>query len=68
MEIKMRMLALGITQVALIEPLKERGINTSQCELNLAINGRGTQPKHLKVIEGVKAILSEMEASKSVNS
>lgn len=63
----MRLLALGIHQVDLLKPLNDRGIKTAQCELNLAINGRGTQPKHKKILDGVNSILTEMEGNNGVD-
>lgn len=66
MDIKIRLLQLGMKQVDLIEPLRERGITTSQCELNLAINGRGTQKKQIRTLEAINEILAEKEASLNV--
>lgn len=64
MMIKMRLLQLNIKQVDLIQPLAKKGINTSQCELNLAINGRGNQNKHKRILEAIEEILDEKEKEK----
>ena len=59
----MRLLALNMKQVDLIELLAERGINAVPCELSLAINGKGTQEKHKKMLEAIDEILTEKEQS-----
>lgn len=64
METKIRLITLGVKQVDLIQPLAKKGVHTSQCELNLAINGRGTQEKHKKILEAVNEILTEWEEKK----
>lgn len=64
METKIRLITLGVKQVDLIQPLAKKGVHTSQCELNLAINGRGTQEKHKRILEAVDEILTEMEEKK----
>ncbi len=61
METKIRLLTMGIKQVDLIIPLAERGINANQTEICAAINGRGTQDKHKRILEAVNEILTEME-------
>lgn len=61
METKVRLLELHMKQVDLIEPLAKRGLNVVPCELSLAINGKGTQEKHKKILEAVDEILKEKE-------
>lgn len=63
MKTKMRLLALNMKQIDLIELLAERGINAVPCELSLAINGKGTQEKHKKILEAIDEILTEKENS-----
>lgn len=63
MDIKIRLLQLGMKQVDLLEPLRERGFKISSTELNKAINGREAQPKHLEALEAIKKILDEKEKS-----
>lgn len=63
MKTKMRLLALNMKQVDLIKLLAERGINAVPCELSLAINGKGTQEKHKKMLEAIDEILTEKEQS-----
>lgn len=63
MDTKIRLIQLGMKQVDLIGLLKERGVSASQCELNLAINGRGNQEKHKKIRAAIDEILSEREAA-----
>lgn len=67
MDIKIRLLQLGMKQVDLIEPLRERGITISRSEMNLAINGRGTQRQHIRALEAINEILTEKEAEKDVS-
>jgi len=66
MDIKIRLIQLGMKQVDLIEPLRERGVTISRSEMNLAINGRGTQPQHTRALEAINDILDEKEASLNV--
>ena len=61
MDTKIKMLQLGVKQVDLIKMLNARGIKCAPCELNLAINGTGTQPKHKRIMEAVEEILAEIE-------
>lgn len=66
MDVKKRLIDLDRKQVDLIKPLRERGINAAYCEINLAINGRGTQEKHKKILETVNEILTEWEKKNEV--
>lgn len=64
MDTKIRLLQLNLKQVDLIDLLADRGITANNVEINLAINGRGTQEKHKKILEAVNEILTEMEEKK----
>ncbi len=66
MDTKIRLIQLGMKQVDLIGLLKERGVSASQCELNLAINGRGNQEKHKKIRAAINEILTEREAAVNI--
>lgn len=61
MSTKIRLIQLGMKQNELIKPLAEKGISVNTSELCLAINGKGTQEKHKKILEVVDEILTEME-------
>lgn len=63
MDTKIRLLQLGMKQVDLIALLAEHGINAVPCEISLAINGKGTQEKHKKILEVIDEILTEKEKS-----
>lgn len=61
MHTKIRLIQLGMRQNELIKPLADKGLTVNTAELCLAINGKGTQDKHKKILEAVNEILTEME-------
>lgn len=65
MNLKIRLMQCGKKQIDVVQKLNEQGINVTQAELSLYINGRVNPPKSELVLAEAEKIIEEWEAEKN---
>lgn len=64
MDIKIRLLQLGLKQSDLLEPLEKRGFTVDASAISRALSGKCTQQRFQNIIVAVNEILTEIEKQK----